>query len=179
MVGGRLFALLAVAAVSGAAAGTVGSASSGARPTFARIPAIPVAPARGPLCPIPRQFRSAFVAAARDTSLPLPLLVAVGEIESNFRPDAVSEAGARGLLQLMPTTAAELRLDPDHPRSNVLAGARYLRLLLDRFGSTDLALAAYNAGPTVVERTGGAPSAATLTYVANVTARWRALAGCR
>lgn len=117
--------------------------------------------------------------AARDTGLPLALLVAVGEIESNLRPDAVSPAGARGLLQLMPTTAAELALDPDHPPSNVLAGARYLRLLLDRFQSTDLALAAYNAGPTAVDRAGGAPSMTTLTYVADVTARWRALAGCR
>jgi soluble lytic murein transglycosylase-like protein len=79
----------------------------------------------------------------------------------------------------MPATAAELRVDADHPGANVRGGARYLRALLDRFGSTDLALAAYNAGPTVVARTGRAPSGETLTYVANVTARWRALAGCR
>lgn len=176
MVGGRLTALLAVAAVSGAAAGAVGTAKSGTEPSLAP-PALQAA-ARGQPCPIPRQFRPAFVAAARDTGLPLALLVAIGEIESNFRADAVSEAGARGLLQLMPTTAAELQLDPDHPPSNVLAGARYLRLLLDRFQSTDLALAAYNAGPTAVDRAGGAPSAVTMTYVANVTARWRTLQGC-
>ena len=60
----------------------------------------------------------------------------------------------------------------------MLAGARYLRLLLDRFHSADLALAAYNAGPAAVERAGGAPSGQTITYVANVTAAWRSLRGC-
>jgi len=179
VVRGRILALFAVAAASGAGAGAVGTASSGTRPSLAPAPAFALPSGRGLLCPIPKPFRPAFVAAARETGLPLALLVAVGEIESNFRPDAVSEAGARGLLQLMPATAAELRLDPDHPPSNVLGGARYLRLLLDRFQSADLALAAYNAGPTAVERAGGAPSAVTMSYVANVTARWRALAGCR
>ena len=79
----------------------------------------------------------------------------------------------------MPGTAAELRVDADVPAANVLGGARYLRAQLDRFGSTDLALAAYNAGPTAVARRGGAASTETLSYVANVTARWRALVGCR
>jgi soluble lytic murein transglycosylase-like protein len=51
--------------------------------------------------------------------------------------------------------------------------------LLDRFHSADLALAAYNAGPTAVEKDGGAPTATTMTYVANVTQAWRALRGCR
>lgn len=179
MVGGRLLALLAVAAASAGAAGAVGNATSQPGPRFARIPALPTIAGVGSRCPIPAPFRPAFEFAARDTGLPLALLVAVGEIESDFRAEAVSEAGARGLLQLMPGTAAELELDPDHPPSNVLAGARYLRLLLDRFQSADLALAAYNAGPTVVERIGGAPTMATLTYVANVTARWRKLVGCR
>ena len=86
---------------------------------------------------------------------------------------------AVGLLQVRPSTAHELSLDPDHPPSNVLAGARYLRLMLDRFHSTDLALAAYNAGPTAVTRAGGAPSAEVLTYVANVTTLWRRLNGCK
>jgi soluble lytic murein transglycosylase-like protein len=78
----------------------------------------------------------------------------------------------------MPATARELALDPDHPPSNVLAGARYLRLMLQRFHSTDLALSAYNAGPTAVAKAGGAPTAETLTYVANVTRLWRRLNGC-
>jgi peptidoglycan DL-endopeptidase CwlO len=59
-----------------------------------------------------------------------------------------------------------------------LAGARYVRLMLGRFHSTDLALAAYNAGPAAVAKAGGAPSAETLTYVANVTRQWRRLDGC-
>src|SRR5436190_620252 len=76
---------------------------------------------------------------------------------------------------------ATARLAPDinEPSSNVLAGARYLRQLLDHFRSSDLALAAYNAGPTAVEEAGGAPSGTVLVYVANVTALWRSLAGCR
>jgi soluble lytic murein transglycosylase-like protein len=79
----------------------------------------------------------------------------------------------------MPATAAELRLDADDPHTNVLAGARYLRRLLVRFGSLDLALAAYNAGPTAVASAGGAPTGAVLTYVGNVRRQHRALAGCK
>jgi soluble lytic murein transglycosylase-like protein len=91
---------------------------------------------------------------------------------------ARSHADARGLLQVLPSTAASLKLDADRPTENVLAGARYLKLMLDRFHRTDLALAAYNAGPTVVDRVGGAPWAETQMYVANVQQRWAALAGC-
>ena len=129
-------------------------------------------------CPLPERYRSAFERAARDTDLPLSLLVSVAQVESSMRANARSQAGARGLLQVMPGTARELALDPDHPPSNVLAGARYLRLMLERFRSLDLALAAYNAGPTAVEKAGGAPSAETLTYVANVTGLSQQLDGC-
>jgi len=129
-------------------------------------------------CPIPEVFRPAFLAAADDTGLPLSLLVAVAWEESQMVPDARSHAGAEGLLQLMPGTAAEVDVDARTPAGNVLAGARYLERMLDRFDNADLALAAYNAGPTAVERAGGAPSAETRAYVANVTSRWRSLAGC-
>ncbi|HET8651283.1 MAG TPA: lytic transglycosylase domain-containing protein [Gaiellaceae bacterium] len=129
-------------------------------------------------CPLPPRFRDAFERAARETELPLALLVSVARVESNLRVRARSDAGALGLLQVMPATARELGLDVDHPPSNVLAGARYLRLMFDRFDSMDLALAAYNAGPTAVEKAGGAPGAETLTYVANVTKLWRRLNGC-
>ena len=95
-----------------------------------------------------------------------------------MNPNAHSGAGATGLLQLMPVTARELRLNGDDPAANVLAGARYLRQMLDRFGSLDHALAAYNAGPSAVERAGGAPTAATLRYVKNIEARAGLLAGC-
>jgi soluble lytic murein transglycosylase-like protein len=106
------------------------------------------------------------------------MLVAVGQVESNLQADARSSADARGLLQVLPSTAAELRLNADVPASNVLAGARYLEQLLARFHSTDLALAAYNAGPTAVAEAGGAPTMETVQYVANVTSQWRELRGC-
>jgi peptidoglycan DL-endopeptidase CwlO len=106
------------------------------------------------------------------------LLYAVAKVESNLRQDAQSSAGARGLMQVMPATARSLALTPHEASTNVLAGARYLRQMIDQFGTTDLALAAYNAGPTAVARYGGAPSSGVLTYVANVNAIWNAHAGC-
>ena len=129
-------------------------------------------------CPLPDRYRSAFETAARDTHLPVALLVSVARVESNLDNGAVSKAGARGLLQVMPPTAAELRLDPDRPSSNVLAGARYLKQMMSAFGSADLALAAYNAGPGAVSRADGAPGPETLTYVANVNRLWQRLQGC-
>jgi soluble lytic murein transglycosylase-like protein len=176
----RLLALLVVALVSGTVAGAVANASGRwAGPQGARIPPLPALPEVANSCPIPALYRSAFRTAAHDTGLPLAMLVAVGQVESNLQADARSSADARGLLQVLPSTAAELRLDVDHPASNVLAGARYLEQLLERFRSADLALAAYNAGPTAVAEAGGAPTAETVDYVANVTALWRELRGCR
>jgi soluble lytic murein transglycosylase-like protein len=174
----RLSALLLVAAVSGAIAGTV-SANQREVTAAARIPALPRLPEIANSCPLPAAYRPAFEAAARRTNLPLALLVAVGQVESNLRADARSYADARGLMQVLPSTAQELGLDPNEPASNVLAGASYLRVLFDRFRSSDLALAAYNAGPTAVEQAGGAPTVLTLNYVANVTSTWRELRGCR
>jgi peptidoglycan DL-endopeptidase CwlO len=172
----RLLALLVVASLAGALAGMTANARA-ERPTLAAEEVR--ATATGPLCPIPGEFRPAFVNAARETGLPLELLVAVAYEESQMNPHAQSHAGAVGLLQLLPSTASELRADPLHPPSNVRAGARYLRQLFDQFGSTELALIAYNAGPTAVVKAGGAPSEQTLQYAANVQARWRSLAGCR
>ena len=176
----RLLALLIITIMAGTAVGTVTSGATEKRPVAVpRIPALaPLPPTKARPCPVPAQHRTAFRRAAAETAVPLAMLVAVGQVESNLDHSAVSSAGARGLLQLMPATAAELKLDEEHAASNVLAGARYLRILLDRFQSPDLALAAYNAGPTAVDRAGGAPGVATLQYVANVTARWRALRGC-
>jgi soluble lytic murein transglycosylase-like protein len=173
-----LFVLSSLACAGAVAAGAV----AGGRGAVAAPSRIPALPARDEAvvgtCPIPTEFRPAFARAAHDTGFQLSMLVAVAQVESSFRPDARSEADARGLLQVLPSTAAELKLDADRPESNVLAGARYLKQLLDRYHRTDLALAAYNAGPTAVDRAGGAPYSETQTYVANVQQRWAALAGC-
>jgi soluble lytic murein transglycosylase-like protein len=175
----RMVVLLVVAGV--ACFGTIASAAHNARVVLkpVHIPALPAKDqTRAGTCPIPARFRPAFLRAAHDTGFQLSMLVAVAQVESRFKPNARSAADARGLLQVTPTTAASLKLDVDNPASNVLAGARYLRLMLDRFQRTDLALAAYNAGPTAVARAGGAPSLDVLTYVANVNQVWHNHAGC-
>jgi len=91
--------------------------------------------------------------------------------ESNFNPAARSGAGAVGLTQLMPATAAGLGVaDPTDPAQAIEGGARYLRAQLDRFGGDEAkALAAYNAGPGAVQRFGGVPPyAETQAYVQRV-----------
>ena len=187
----RRLALIAV--VGTVAAGSVVTLQSGtvtpvanaaASPTLTPAPApapmlVSVSVARVAACPFPASLRSAFETAARDASIPPAMLYAVAKVESNLREDAQSAAGARGLLQVMPETAKSLALNVDEPSSNVLAGARYLRQMLDRFGSSDLALAAYNAGPTAVYLAGGAPSIGVQRYISNVNALWHSVAGCR
>ncbi len=109
--------------------------------------------------------------AARRWDLDFALVKAVVHAESAFDRDAISKAGARGLMQLMPATASMLRVTDIHdPYQNVNAGARYLRMMLDRFrGNVRNALAAYNAGPANVQRYGGMPPfAETKHYVARV-----------
>jgi soluble lytic murein transglycosylase-like protein len=130
-------------------------------------------------CGIPREFTGAFRAASRETGLSLSLLAAVAWEESRMDSDAISPAGARGLFQLMPGTAEIVAVTENGPAANVRAGARYLRLMVDRFrDDLELALAAYNAGPTAVEEAGGAPSIGTLRYAKNVEARAASLTGC-
>jgi len=87
------------------------------------------------------------------------LLRAVIQTESGWNPTAVSRKGAAGLMQLLPVTAQRFGVsDVFNPRQNVDAGARYLKVLLDRYnGDLDLALAAYNAGEGAVARHGGVP----------------------
>lgn len=84
---------------------------------------------------------------------------AVIKVESNYNPSAVSKAGAVGMMQLIPKTAKLLKvLDPLDLEQNIRGGSHYLRMMLDQFqGDLDLALAAYNAGPTAVRRHGGVP----------------------
>lgn len=107
------------------------------------------------------------------------MLVAIVTVESAWRTHAVSSAGAIGLGQLMPGTAALLGVDPRDPRQNLSGAARYLRGLVQRFGSKhySLVFAAYNAGPKAVREYGGIPPYdETQTYVVRVLQTWERLA---
>lgn len=131
----------------------------------------------GGLPPHGRSLAPAIAGAAAAAGVDARLFAALVWSESNFHPGAVSHAGAIGLSQLMPGTAAGLRVDPLDPVQNMLGGARYLRAQLERFGSADLALAAYNAGPGRVEAAGRTVPQITETqvYVLRVIERYRAL----
>ncbi len=101
------------------------------------------------------------------------LLSAIGHCESGYNPSARSPAGAQGLMQFMPGTAADYGVDPWDPASAIDGAARYLADSTDRFGTDPALLAAsYNAGPGAVARHGGVPPyRETRNYVACVTAR--------
>lgn len=93
------------------------------------------------------------------------------EVESAYRQDAISSAGAIGLGQLMPATARDLGVDPRDPLQNLDGSARYLAMMLETFGDLRLALAAYNAGPDAVRQYGGIPPyRETQNHVARVMA---------
>jgi len=120
----------------------------------------------------PSAFDHLIAAASLKYSLDAALIRAVINAESAFDPLAVSSAGAMGLMQLMPTLAAELGVtDPFDPRQNIFAGSRYLKQLLDSYdGDISLALASYNAGPGAVERYNGVPPyPETQHYVKTIT----------
>ena len=105
-------------------------------------------------------------AAARRHNIPEDLFLRLVHQESRWNPGAISSKGAIGLAQLMPGTAQMLRVDPNDPKQNLEGGARYLRMMFDKFGDWRLALAAYNAGPGKVEQHGGIPPyAETRDYV--------------
>ena len=106
--------------------------------------------------------------AARRHNVPEDLFLRLVHQESRWNSSAISPKGARGLAQLMPDTARLLRVDPDDPRQNLEGGARYLRMMYDRFGNWRLALAAYNAGPEAVQRHGGIPPYAETTHYVRV-----------
>ncbi len=126
--------------------------------------------------PPPGGIQALIVAAARQERIPPALLAAVTRVESGFQPRAVSRAGAKGLTQLMDETARALGVtDSFDPWQNLVGGARYLRLLLDRYGgNVTLALAAYNAGPGAVDAAGGRvpPFPETQIYVRRVMAAY-------
>jgi soluble lytic murein transglycosylase-like protein len=105
-------------------------------------------------------------AAARKHGVPEDLFLRLVQQESGWNPGAVSVKGATGLAQLMPETAEILGVDIDDPAANLEGGARYLRMMYDKFGNWKLALAAYNAGPGAVEQHDGIPPyAETENYV--------------
>jgi transglycosylase-like protein with SLT domain len=111
--------------------------------------------------------------AAAKYSLSPQLLYSVAQHESALNPNAVSPAGAQGVMQLMPATAAQLGVsNPFDPSQNIDAGARYLSQLLTQYnGDTSLALAAYNAGPGNVAKYGGIPPfPETQAYVSGILA---------
>jgi hypothetical protein len=112
---------------------------------------------------------------AREHEVEPALVKAVIAAESNFDPEAVSRKGAQGLMQLMPVTATTLGVeDPLRPTENVRGGTRYLRLMLDRYGDLERAVAAYNAGPAAVDRYGGIPPyRETQDYVRRVLTYYR------
>ena len=102
------------------------------------------------------------------------LVAAVIEAESEFNPRAVSRRGARGLMQLMPKTAATLGVDdPFDPKANIEAGVKHLRAMMDRFDNNiPLALAAYNAGEVaVIKHRGIPPYRETRAYVKRILKR--------
>ena len=112
--------------------------------------------------------------AARVHRLDPTLLKAVAWQESRGRMSAISNKGARGVMQLMPGTALALGVDSSSMSGNIRGGAMYLRQQIDRFGSVPLALAAYNAGPGAVIRYRGIPPyRETRDYVAKIMGRWR------
>ncbi|AWV90001.1 lytic transglycosylase domain-containing protein [Bradymonas sediminis] len=115
-------------------------------------------------------FNDIIAEASEAYDVPYAFIKAVIRIESAFRPDAVSPVGAMGLMQLMPRTAASLNVtDAYDPRQNIYGGAKFLRILIDRYdGDINLILAAYNAGDVAVKRYGGIPYPQTRDYVASV-----------
>lgn len=106
---------------------------------------------------VPEQIRVAIWRASEATGLDPDQLFRQVKAESGFDPTAGSPKGAQGLMQLMPLMQKHYGVeDPTDPRSNVMAGAQYVKDLLGRYkGNMELALSAYNAGPTAVRRAGG------------------------
>ena len=117
-------------------------------------------------------YADLFGRAASRYGVDASVLAAMANQESGFDSQAVSPAGAQGLMQFMPATAKGLGVNPLDPNSAIDGAARYLSSLTKQFGSTDLALAAYNAGPGTVSRYGGIPPySETQNYVRSVMSK--------
>lgn len=122
-------------------------------------------------------FNSIIERAAATFNIDEKLIHSVIKMESNYRPNATSHAGAQGLMQLMPQTARGLGVKNAYdPEQNIFGGSKYLRQMLDQFnGNIQLALAAYNAGPGNVRKFGGIPPfRETQNYIKNVLNHYQA-----
>ena len=144
---------------------------------FAPIPLPPVA-APAPAAPAANQppYHEMVLAAATRYGVDAELISSVMEVESHFNPKAISAKNARGLMQLLPETAARLGVkDIFDPQENIDAGTHYLHNLLQLYNNDlTLALAAYNAGPDNVHKYGRVPPfAETVSYVKNVKRRYQ------
>ncbi|MGY2064439.1 transglycosylase SLT domain-containing protein [Blastococcus sp. SYSU DS0619] len=156
--------------------GTVGIRDVGTPTAIRRVlpEAAAAAPTGGPtgsaLAGVP--YSDLFARAASKHGTDAALLAAVASQESGFNTSAVSPAGAQGLMQFMPATARGLGVDPLDPASAIDGAAKYLSSLTKQFGSTELALAAYNSGPGTVSRYGGIPPyPETQNYVRSVLSK--------
>jgi len=141
----------------------------GAKAIAAETPAATPAP---DTAAVRQQLSTAADAYALDPKL----VEAVAWRESRFQPGAVSAKGAIGVMQLMPSTARDLGVDPHDPVQNIRGGALYLRRMMSAFGGdVRLALAAYNAGPAAVRKHGGVPPyVETQAYVTSILGRMAA-----
>lgn len=138
------------------------------RPTFSVVPG---------LAKFSDQYDHLINEASQLHGVDFPLLKAVIKAESNFNPQAVSPKGALGLMQLMPDNVRLLSVrNPFDPRDNIMGGADFLKRQINRFGDYSLALAAYNAGPELVDRYGRIPPIEeTNTYVRRVLSYYQHL----
>ena len=176
---------LGLAAASGASAQVLEIGDDGAVVTYAGpavytdqgvAPIVPPEPEPLTRTPPEEVVRLIQESSARH-ALPASLVEAVAWQESRFNHAAISPKGARGVMQLLPTTASDLGVDPSDLKGNIDGGAAYLAQQMRRFGDVKLALAAYNAGPGAVARYNGVPPyAETQTYVRAILARLAAAA---
>jgi cell wall-associated NlpC family hydrolase len=156
----------------------LGPASLAISGPYASGASIGVATSPGSFQGVPPGYAQLFLQAGARYGLPPQLLAAVAHVESGFDPNAVSSAGAEGLMQLMPATAASHGVDPFDPAQAVDAAAQILASNLQQFGSLPLALAAYNAGAGAVQEYGGIPPyPQTQAYVQKVIASMETMGG--
>lgn len=153
--------------------GLTGTGSgSGSTPTAEAVPAGGSSSAIPASLGVPASLVPMFEQASAQYGVPASLLAAVAKQESGFDPQAVSSAGAEGLMQLMPSTASGLGVNPYDPQQAIDGAAQLLSSYLQQYnGSVPLSLAAYNAGPGAVAEYGGIPPyTQTQDYVQDITA---------